>query len=101
MTFLLAELADFAVYIRVRRRGRAVAVVTSNIVSGMLDSVVFLSIAFGATPALHGAPTMTVGRLLASLLTFGVLIVVGWSASRHHDELPNVLRHDAARAGPG
>lgn len=72
---------------------------TSNIISSLLDSVVFLSIAFGVTAALHGALAMTIGKLLASLIALGALIAVGWGLRRRRAELPSVPQHDATQAG--
>ena len=49
VAFALGELCDFALYTRIRRRNRALAVATSGIVGGAIDSLVFLQIAFGST----------------------------------------------------
>lgn len=43
--FLLAELADFAVYAPLRRRGRTRAALASNLVGSVVDSAAFLAIA--------------------------------------------------------
>lgn len=45
--FLLSELADFAVYDRLRRRGLALAVAASGVVGAVADSVLFSWLAFG------------------------------------------------------
>lgn len=79
---LISELADFAVYTPLRGRARtggrrwAGAVVASNLVGAVIDTVVFLTIAFGAAsvrPALAG---QLVGKAWATLafLTAGAVI---------------------------
>lgn len=53
VAFLIAEAVDFAVYVPLRRRGAiggrrwTVAVVGSNVAGAVVDTVVFLSLAFG------------------------------------------------------
>lgn len=75
-TFVVAEVADLLVYSRVRRRGRVVAVVCSNVVSSVIDSALFLAIAFGSAAALHGTLAMTTGKLAASLAMLAVIAMV-------------------------
>lgn len=52
--FLLSELADFAVYTPLQRRGLVRAVVASSIIGLAVDSVVFLYLAFGSLDYLAG-----------------------------------------------
>ena len=52
--FLLAEMADLAVYTPLQRRGLVTAVVASSIVGLFIDSVVFLYLAFGNIDYLVG-----------------------------------------------
>lgn len=80
VTFLTAEAADLAVYSRLRRRGYATAVLGSNLVSTIVDSMLFLTLAFGATVAASGAAGMTVGKLEASVVTLAVVGVGTWLA---------------------
>lgn len=56
VAFLIAETADMAVYTPLRRRGWVKAVVASNVVGGLIDTVVFLWLAgFGVTwPSVAG-----------------------------------------------
>jgi queuosine precursor transporter len=54
VAFLVSELADFAVYTPLERRGWLVAVAASNMVGLVLDSVLFLWIAFGSFEFLEG-----------------------------------------------
>ena len=52
--FLLSELADFAVYTPLQRRGLVLAVVASSAVGLVVDSLVFLTLAFGSLDFLAG-----------------------------------------------
>ncbi len=63
--FALSELADFAVYTPLQQRRLVTAVVASSIVGLMIDSVVFLSLAFGSLAFLPGQIT---GKLWAVLI---------------------------------
>jgi uncharacterized PurR-regulated membrane protein YhhQ (DUF165 family) len=63
--FLVSELADYLVYTPLRARNWPVAVGASNIVGLVLDSVLFLSLAFGS---LEFLPGQIVGKLWMTLL---------------------------------
>ncbi|WP_020099417.1 VUT family protein [Mycobacterium sp. 360MFTsu5.1] len=76
-TFLAAETADLGVYARLRRRGYTTAVLASNVVSALVDSILFLALAFGLSQAASGAVGMTAGKLEASVAT---LVVIGAAA---------------------
>jgi queuosine precursor transporter len=52
--FLLSEMADLAVYTPLQRRGLVLAVVASSMVGLVVDSVVFLALAFGSLDYLAG-----------------------------------------------
>ncbi len=52
--FLLSELADFAVYTPLARRRLVTAVVASSMVGLVIDSIVFLWLAFGSLDFLAG-----------------------------------------------
>jgi uncharacterized PurR-regulated membrane protein YhhQ (DUF165 family) len=54
VAFLLSELADYAVYTPLRERNWLGAVALSNTVGLVLDSVIFLSLAFGSLTFLPG-----------------------------------------------
>ena len=62
--FLLSELADFAVYTPLQRRGLLLAVAASSAVGLVVDSVVFLGLAFGSLDYLAG---QVVGKAWAVL----------------------------------
>jgi uncharacterized PurR-regulated membrane protein YhhQ (DUF165 family) len=72
--FLASELADLAVYTPLQRRGMALAVIASGIAGAIVDSALFLWLAFGSLDLLAG---QTVGKLYASV------IFAGWVAVRH------------------
>jgi queuosine precursor transporter len=63
--FALSELADFAVYTPLQRRRLTLAVVASSVVGLAVDSVVFLTLAFGSLEFLAG---QVVGKLWAVLI---------------------------------
>jgi hypothetical protein len=54
LAFLISELADFAVDTPLQRRGLLLAVVASSSVGLVVDSVVFLYVAFGSIDYLAG-----------------------------------------------
>lgn len=68
--FLLSELADFAVYAPLRQRGLWIAVLASGIAGAVVDSLIFLQIAFGSV---QYAPGQIVGKLIASTVVAGFL----------------------------
>jgi queuosine precursor transporter len=82
LAFLLSELADFAVYTPLRRRHRLGAIVASNTVGLVLDSALFLWLAFGSLEFLAG---QVVGKGWMTLLTVALMWAGrhrrGWLAS--------------------
>lgn len=65
--FLLSEIADFAVYTPLQRRSLLWAVLLSSVLGLVVDSVVFLYLAFGDLTYLPG---QIVGKLWAVLFAF-------------------------------
>jgi uncharacterized PurR-regulated membrane protein YhhQ (DUF165 family) len=65
--FLLSELADFAVYTPLQRRRLLLAMLASSAVGLVVDSVVFLHLAFGNLDYVAG---QVVGKAWALLLAF-------------------------------
>lgn len=63
VAFLLSELADFAVYDRLRRRAMWLAVLASGIVGAALDSALFSWLAFGTV---KWAPGLILAKVYAS-----------------------------------
>jgi uncharacterized PurR-regulated membrane protein YhhQ (DUF165 family) len=74
--FLLSELADFAVYTPLQKRGLVLAVLLSGIAGLIADSLIFLWLAFGSLDFLAG---QIVGKLWTVLLA---LPVIAWLRRR-------------------
>jgi uncharacterized PurR-regulated membrane protein YhhQ (DUF165 family) len=70
VAFLVSELADFAVYTPLRRRSWAGAVALSNTVGALLDSALFLALAFGSLEFLAG---QVVGKLWMTALAVALI----------------------------
>ena len=74
VAFLLAELLNFAVYTPIRERARfgdkrwAVAVASSNLVGAVVDTAVFIGIAFGASAIVPAMAGQLVGKAWATVL---------------------------------
>lgn len=73
LAFLVSELADFAVYTPLRERHWLGAVALSNTVGLVIDSALFLTLAFGSLDFLAG---QIVGK--AWMTALAVLILWGW-----------------------
>ena len=71
--FLLSELADFAVYTPLQRRGLVLAVVASAGAGLIVDSIIFLALAFGSLEFLAG---QIVGKAWAVLVSIPVVHVM-------------------------
>jgi uncharacterized PurR-regulated membrane protein YhhQ (DUF165 family) len=71
--FALAELADFAVYTPLRRRNLTAAVLASGLAGSIIDSAVFLWLAFGSLAFIEG---QIVGKLWMTLAAAAVLWLV-------------------------
>ncbi len=65
LAFLFSELADFAVYAPLYRRRLALAVVLSGVAGAIVDSALFLWLAFGDLGHLQG---QVIGKLYATLI---------------------------------
>jgi len=70
--FILSELADFAVYTPLQRRGLVLAVLASSAVGLLVDSVLFLGLAFHSLDFLAG---QVIGKVLAVLIATPVVAV--------------------------
>jgi uncharacterized PurR-regulated membrane protein YhhQ (DUF165 family) len=80
--FLLSELADMLIYTPLRQRRLMLAVLTSGAAGAVVDSAVFLWLAFGS---LSYMPGQVVGKLWASLIGAAVLLVLRrWRVSVQH-----------------
>lgn len=69
--FALAELADFAVYAPLRKRNLTLAVLASGAVGAVVDSAVFLWLAFGSLAFIEG---QVVGKLWMTLAAAAALL---------------------------
>lgn len=70
IAFLLSELLDLAVYTPLHRRHIYWAVIGSNVVGLIVDSIVFLSLAFGSLQFIEG---QIIGKLWMTLLALPVI----------------------------
>jgi hypothetical protein len=77
VAFLVSELADLAVYTPLRERHWLGAIAASNVVGLVLDSLLFLTLAFGSLEFLTG---QIVGKAWMTLLA--VLLITMWRRGR-------------------
>ncbi len=70
VAFLLSELVDFAVYTPLQRRRLVLAVVASGLVGLVIDSVLFLQLAFGNLDFLAG---QIIGKAWVVLLSIPII----------------------------
>jgi len=87
--FLVSELADFAVYTPLRRRSWAAAAVFSNTVGDLVDSALFLWLAFGSLANVAG---LVLGKWY---VTLPVVVIFG---VRHLRERHAVYRNERSHA---
>lgn len=71
--FVLAELADFAIYAPLRKRQLTLAVLASGLIGAIVDSAVFLWIAFGSLAFIEG---QVLGKVWMTLLAASLLVLV-------------------------
>lgn len=71
VAFLFSELADFAVYTPLRQRSWLAAVVASNTIGAIVDSALFLWLAFGSLDFLAG---QIVGKLWMTALAVVAIV---------------------------
>jgi queuosine precursor transporter len=70
VAFTLGEAADLAVYAPLRKRGRGVAVLASGLAGAVVDSALFLVLAFGSLDYMAG---QVVGKLWATVIAAWVI----------------------------
>lgn len=98
--FLVSELADLAVYSPLRRRSTfgdqrwATAVVASNVVGAVMDTAVFLGIAFGAAAILPALAGQLVGKAWATL----TYLILGKGAAHALPRQSDRTSHGASHA---
>ncbi|MEA2966341.1 MAG: queuosine precursor transporter, partial [Alphaproteobacteria bacterium] len=83
VAFLLSEFADLGVYTPLARRGLVLAVVASGLAGLVVDSIVFLWLAFGSLDFLSG---QVVGKAWMVLLS---IPLVAWL--RRRDERLGIM----------
>lgn len=71
--FLLSEAADMAVYTPLQKRGLLTAVLASNAVGIVIDSAVFLFLAFGSLGYLEG---QIIGKMWGTLAALPLLLLM-------------------------
>lgn len=72
LSFVLAELADLGVYVPLRKRGAGLAVMASGVIGAIVDSALFLWIAFGSFDHVAG---LVVAKIYASLI-IGIFLMM-------------------------
>jgi uncharacterized PurR-regulated membrane protein YhhQ (DUF165 family) len=77
--FLISELSDFAVYTPLQRRRLVLAVFASGFVGAIVDSIVFLYIAFGNLQFLAG---QIIGKALMVVASLPVIALLRWRDDR-------------------
>lgn len=75
VAFTLSEMADLAVYARLRERGKPLAVMASQIVGAALDSMIFVYLAFGSLE-------FSAGTTLAKIYAGATVAAIMWARSR-------------------
>ena len=78
---LFAEMADLAVYARLRERSKPLAVLASQVVGAALDSALFVWIAFGSLE-------FSAGTTLAKIYAGAAVAVFIWLRARSSGRLP-------------
>ena len=81
LAFALGELSDFFVYSEIKRRSLVAAVIASGIVGGIIDSFVFLQIAFGSTQYWQG---QVIGKTIMALIGGAIIWSVNAVSNRVH-----------------
>lgn len=79
IAFLASESVDFAVFSALERRGLILAVTVSNVVSLVVDSLVFLTLAFGSLAFIEG---QMIGKAWATLAAIVALAAIRYWARR-------------------
>ena len=91
VTFLIAETLDLAVYTPLQRRNLVAAVVGSNVVGIVTDSIIFLTLAFGSLSHLDG---QIIGKAWMTLLALPVI----WGL-REWDRRRGIVAYDERPVG--
>jgi len=87
LAFFFSELADFLVYTPLREKHLTLAIILSGLVGSVLDSLIFLSLAFGSLDFVVG---QVIGKFWMSLL--GGIVIYMWRARQDRLLLMRVAR---------
>lgn len=79
--FLLSELLDMAAYTPLQKRNLVGAVIASNVVGAVVDSAVFLSLAFGSIQFIEG---QVIGKLWMTIAALPVIWLMREKSARKH-----------------
>lgn len=83
--FLFGELADYAIYTPLQRRGLVRAVFASEVVASVVDSILFLGLA--GIPFAIAFPGLMLGKLEVGLVTVPFIMALrGWLAIQQQVE---------------
>lgn len=85
VAFMLAELADTAVYAPLREKRRTTALLASQAVGAVVDSLVFLSLAFGVSAL---TVETLAGQLLVKVVWVAVPVALLYKLTRRRDAVP-------------
>lgn len=80
--FLFSEFADFCVYAPLRKRHHVVAILFSGFVGSVVDSAIFLSLAFGSLDYVVG---QVIGKFWVSVIAS--VLLAGWRRMHARPEL--------------
>ena len=78
VAFGVSELSDFAVYTKIRERSRTLGILASGVVGSVIDSVLFLWLAFGSLTHVEG---QIIGKIAVTCVAAGGLFA--WRFYRH------------------
>lgn len=80
VAFGISELSDFVVYSKIRERSRELGVLASGVVGSVIDSVLFLWLAFGSLAHIDG---QIIGKIGVTCLATAALFV--WKTYKNKD----------------
>lgn len=81
--FLFSELLDLTIYQAIRHRSWALAALVSSYIGAVLDSIVFLGIAFGSMQFLPG---QWAGKAISITVVVVLAVIVRWIAASRRPE---------------
>ena len=84
LAFLFSEFADYAVYSPLRKTGKVIALIASNIVGLVLDSILFLYLAFGSLEFLDG---QVVAKGYMTILVAIFMILLGKQINKFYKSI--------------